>query len=83
MVTSPLRETYPRTSLKVHVAACHVRLLVVGESGGFLRIEPHLPGVCLLKGLDRSRCFMPGVCLPGGRWSEAAKSYLVFAMGLN
>jgi hypothetical protein len=45
---------------------------VVGDPGGFFRIELQLPGVCLLKGLDWtertgldcSGWFMCAVCLP-------------------
>jgi len=34
----PLRETHPRTALEVPEAACRL----VGEFGGFFRIEPQL-----------------------------------------
>ena len=69
VVMLSLRETHPRTAHKVPAAAClppqpHCRL--VGEPGGFFRIELQLPGVCVLKGLDCSCWFVPGICLPRG-----------------
>lgn len=38
----------------------------IDEPGDFFRIELQLSGVCLLKGLDWSCRFVPGVCLPTG-----------------
>ena len=65
VITLPVRETHPRSAQEV--------------PGSFIRIEPQLPSVCLLNGLDCS-CLV-STCLEG--WSAAAKLYLVFATGLN
>ena len=41
-------------------------LRMIGDPGGFIRIELQLPGICLVKELFSSCQCVPGACLPGG-----------------